>query len=84
MSLGVSINNTTKVFFFFLILHGTDQARHIKFFRLIFHMLLQNLFAKKPVQPVKPLHTSTSKDKIFIWQEILRVVAFRAARMRLT
>ena len=30
------------------------------------------------------LHTSTSKDKISIRQELLRVVACRAARLRLT
>ena len=31
-----------------------------------------------------PMHTSTSKDKISIRQELLRVVACRAARLRLT
>ena len=50
MYLGVSIKNTTKGFC--EILPGTDQARHIKFFfRVIFHMLLQNLFAK--IRPVE-------------------------------
>ena len=34
--------------------------------------------------PSFPLHTSTSKDKISIRQELLRVVACRAARLRLT